>query len=838
MAFLMSRSTRAHRGDPESCPPRAGGSEVKIILRVNDAGAPDRDARSGMARRRAAGRTRRASLTLTTLSCLALLAAALVGTSPISGVAAAAGAPMHGAFVVLSGSPGTPAVDTATGTIYVPIMCPESDCPTSAPGRVVDVISAANCSTAAESGCRVEATAPADDPTAAAVDEATDTVYLANAGGTVTLLNGARCNATVTSGCGVDLATVKVGGSPVNEVIDPLTSTLYLASPNQGVFVVDLAACSARSTAGCGQPVKLVKDPGGPDALDVDLASDTVYVTNGGVGNNAGNGDSVSIIDGATCNGSDDSGCGRAPHTVTVGSGANWITVDQADDTIYAANFNDGTVSVLNGADCNAIVTSGCASTPHTVVTGEGTAFVEVDEATHTLFTLNQDDNTLSEMSTTSCQGSITSGCPNVALNEQAAPETGPGYDAFPNTAVFTWQNDTAYLVDVGGDDVLSVLSVAHCNAIDTSGCRVESPSVPDPEYWATIDPATGTLYASNDNEPQIDVFDATSCDPQHLRGCAPVAKIAMKDPADALGPVDDSTHTLYVSDPTAGTVAVIDTALCNAARITGCTRPQRTITIGPLAGSPVLNPGTDTLYVPYGSLLDKIAVVDIASCNAEVVSGCHLRHGTVRVGEGTNELALSAATDTLYAPSTNAKISTPAAYANPSGGSAGDTVDVINGSTCNGTDFSGCAHVAATVTVGTYPFGVAVDDATHTVYVADNRDGDLPGELTMIDSSTCNGFDTTGCHRSFPSADVGRSPRLAVLDGGTGLLYVTDRSSAAVSVLDTARCNAQVTTGCPADAPELAVGSKPVGLAVDQVSGTAYVMNVDSGTMSLLDGR
>jgi DNA-binding beta-propeller fold protein YncE len=77
------------------------------------------------------------------------------------------------------------------------------------------------------------------------------------------------------------------------------------------------------------------------------------------------------------------------------------------------------------------------------------------------------------------------------------------------------------------------------------------------------------------------------------------------------------------------------------------------------------------------------------------------------------------------------------------------------------------------------------------------------------------------------------------VLDEDAGLLYVTDRSSAAVSVLRTARCNAQVTTGCPsAGAPEQAVGSKPVGLAVDEATGTAYVMNVVSGTMSMLADR
>jgi DNA-binding beta-propeller fold protein YncE len=94
------------------------------------------------------------------------------------------------------------------------------------------------------------------------------------------------------------------------------------------------------------------------------------------------------------------------------------------------------------------------------------------------------------------------------------------------------------------------------------------------------------------------------------------------------------------------------------------------------------------------------------------------------------------------------------------------------------------------------------------------------------------------GCHQVFPTAYVGRSARLVALDQEAGMLYVTDRGSAAVSVLRTAECNSEVTKGCPALAPELAVGSKPVGLAVDQATGTVYVSNTVSGTMSVLNAR
>ena len=68
-------------------------------------------------------------------------------------------------------------------------------------------------------------------------------------------------------------------------------------------------------------------------------------------------------------------GCANPPEQISVGSDPVFgeanpfgIAVDQATDTIYTANiFNGegpGTVSVINGATCNAHNTSGCGQTP------------------------------------------------------------------------------------------------------------------------------------------------------------------------------------------------------------------------------------------------------------------------------------------------------------------------------------------------------------------------------------------------------------------------------------------------------------------------------------------
>ena len=432
--------------------------------------------------------------------------------------------------VVLDGSPGTPAVNARTGTLYVPIQCTTSFCGPDKPGHVMDVINAATCNAKVRSGCQVVARAKVgSSPTAAVVDDQTGTVYVTNSSdGTVSVVNEARCNARVTSGCAVPRATIKLGGFLVAAAVNPVTRTLYVADLKGGVFVVDAAACNAVSTRGCTQAAREVKDSQGPAALDIDLATNTVYAVNNG---DSDNGDTVSVINGANCNGTHGSGCGQAPPATKVGSGAFWAAVDQAHHTVYVANDNDGTVSVINGARCNARVTSGCGSTWPTVTTGANPEFVALDPSSGTVFTVNHFDDTLSVINTKTCNGTTTSGCAGRARNEQATPVRNPGFNSFPNELALVPQTGSAYVVNVGGANVVSVVSVSHCNASDTTGCRTEAPSVPAHEATISADLATGTIYASNTSRSEIDVLNAATCRTGNLTGCAPVAEIPVATP-------------------------------------------------------------------------------------------------------------------------------------------------------------------------------------------------------------------------------------------------------------------------------------------------------------------
>ena len=72
--------------------------------------------------------------------------------------------------------------------------------------------------------------------------------------------------------------------------------------------------------------------------------------------------DALTIVNEATCNATVRTGCGQTPPTVTVGNASNLegLAVNPATDTIYVVNTGDDTISVINGATCNGTNTSGC----------------------------------------------------------------------------------------------------------------------------------------------------------------------------------------------------------------------------------------------------------------------------------------------------------------------------------------------------------------------------------------------------------------------------------------------------------------------------------------------
>jgi DNA-binding beta-propeller fold protein YncE len=717
------------------------------------------------------------------------------------------------AFAV-PGGPAVLAINHRTKTLYVMTF-----------GQTIALVSTTHCNRRDRSGCRVVANVPGQAGFQfVIVDPATDTLYALyggtdGSGHSVQVINGATCNAGNTSNCHL-VATATVGKFPLGESLDPTTHTLYVTNNyDNTVSMINAARCNAMRTDGCAQRFPVIGVGKGPNVTALDQATHTLYVPNNGPGGSGGNtgsgGKTVSMINTATCNATRQSGCTSPAPTATVGTTPFGVTV--ADGTVYAWNVDDGTASMINAATCNAVRHASCHKAKPTVTTGAGDGPGGSNPRTHTVYVVNNGDDTVSVLDSANCNARDQAGCPAVAPTFVTSEL--PGL-VLPDPAT-----GTVYVANILGNTV-SVLNGAACDATHHAGCLNPAPSVPDQEFVIAADPATGTLYGGG-FQKQIDVINAATCRSGDLSGCAPVAEIPTPHFGPNVGAIDDATHTLYATDfAPAGTVMVINTAACNAQHTSGCAAAPAFIKVGAFPNVPVLNPATHTLYVSYGAGFksNKVAVVNAAICNAADIAGCGQTPAVIKVKPGAGFLAVSTKTDTVYAPNDGI----------PFEGIAGHTVEVINGATCNGTNHTGCGHLAATANVGAFPMGAVVNDHTHTLYVANNFNGDAPGTMSMINTATCNGTHTAGCHGHFPAVATRRGPFAVALDARTGLVYMTAFNGAAVTILNGARCNATVTTGC-GTAREQPVGSQPLNLAIDPDSHSVYVTNIfHGGSVSL----
>jgi DNA-binding beta-propeller fold protein YncE len=152
------------------------------------------------------------------------------------------------------------------------------------------------------------------------------------------------------------------------------------------VYVINAATCDATDTAGCGQTPATVTVGDDPAGLAIDPWTDTIYAVVHAEGDYAA---SVAVINGAICNGQDTSGCHQSPPTVAVGFGAIEDALDSRTQAVYVTTLEDTSVAVINGATCNATDTSGCGQTPEEDAVGNYPFFIAVDTAAGTAYVSN-----------------------------------------------------------------------------------------------------------------------------------------------------------------------------------------------------------------------------------------------------------------------------------------------------------------------------------------------------------------------------------------------------------------------------------------------------------------
>jgi len=578
-------------------------------------------------------------------------------------------------------------------------------------------------------------------PVALAEDRDNHTLYVANvAAKTLSVIDTERCNAQRTRGCRALARTVRVGTGPGGLAVDRQNQTIYVANTGDNtVSVIDARRCNAQHTAGCRQRPPVQAVGGAPGPIAVSKSGDTVYVANTGLGvtnNRVRGGNTVSVIDGTECNGAHRRGCTAVPPPVVAvggfpGGQPQALAVDEQTHNVYVANNNDDTLSVIGGTRCNARQVFGCARPAPSVQTGAAPSAVAVIPSMHTIYVADSADNAVAVIDDRACTDPHRVGCRPAPV--PAAPLA--RYHRLGGTAVDAAQH-TAYVIDYGlrngPRDILRLIDTSRCNGGHTSGCKphpaVRTITLRGVAGYVAVDPSTDTLYVSEGNPGPagLEVIAAASCNAT-LSSCSKRAFVApananAKAHAFGGGPVAVDAVTHTVYVGGTSDTAVLDARHCNAADMTGCAT-QTPATI-PVAFPASLGVGPDTLYAAIQPKGDP------------TIPGF---------------------------------------------------VDVIDTRHCQALDTSQRAtQHPPQVTVGAGPYDTAVDLAHHTLYVPDNANGDSAGLLSMIDTTRCNGDDTSGCTSQRPPATpMRRAPTSATLDPFTDTLYVTNFGDASVSLIN-----------------------------------------------------
>ena len=670
-------------------------------------------------------------------------------------------------------------------------------------------------------------------PLTSVVDQATHTIYVANiAEDTVSVIDGTRCNSSNSSRCS-PIATMTVGPNPAFMAFDQTTGTLYaviIGNAGNTIAVVNANTCNARNTSGCGQTPASVTVPGtlvptiNPEGnvanLVLDTATHALYVGDADEG-------PVSFVNTAICNGTNTAGCSQM--LVTAAAHGDSIVIDRSNHSVYATNFNDGTLSVFNGASCNPGNTSGCgqAAGPFSNYNNVGVPGA-VDEITHTVYLptggsgglVNVDHLAMIDGST--CNGIVSSGCGNTPPMVQVGDN--------PTETVIDPTTRTVY-VGSEGSNKISVINADTCNATNQAGCTplpLPALALGKSPFGIGIDVNTHTLYVPSQELNNVWVLDASKCNATHTSGCthfAPTTTVGIEPAGIAANP---NTNTVYEVNQGDNIASVIDTSVCNASATSGCNQSWPTIPLGNAPRFVGINNITDTIYISNRDD-NTLSVIDSATCNSSNTSGCSQPQPTTPVGNVPQQIAVDETTNTIY-------------VVNQDDG----TVSVINGAHCNGTDTSRCNQSWATVTVGNSPQALGLNPDNHTVYVTNTGDN----TVSVIDGNTCNGTNTSGCGQTPAIVSVGAAPRAVGIDAGTNTVFVGNRDDMTVSVIDGATCNGTNTSGCgqtpfalPVAAfPNVAPGNGEYifgrGIVIDPASHNVFMAVVGDSDVVVVNGR
>ena len=505
--------------------------------------------------------------------------------------------------------------------------------------------------------------------------------------------------------------------------------------------------------------------------------------------------------------------------TVNVGNNPTDPVVDQATNTIYVPNgFLDDTVSVIDGSKCNEDNKSRCMPIA-TLTVGPDPIYVVLDPTTGTLYVpiAGGSENTIAVVNAKTCNAKNISGC-----GQTPATVTVPGatFNAAAGQAANVALDTATHTLYVGdaNEGPVSFINTATCNGGNTSGCSQTPVTTATSGDTLTIDPANHSVYVTDFVDGTLSVFNGATCNAGNTSGCSQTAGPFVVPGEGAPGAVDENSHTVYLSAGGSGAldhVAMINGSTCNGTVSSGCANTPPMVQVGNNPAGLVIDPTTRTLYViNQGS--STMSVINAATCNATNQTGCGPAPlPALAIGVDALGVDVDLRTHTLYAPSQDT-----------------NTVWVLDASKCNAMHTSGCTRFEPTTTVGTGPVAVAANPNTKTMYVAN----DLDNTVSVVDTTVCNEDNLTGCNQTWPTINVGNTPRFIGINKVTNTIYVSNLNDNTLSVINGAACNGKMTTGCMPQSTTT-VGGQPQQVLVDEATNTIYIVNQSDGTVSVVNG-
>jgi YVTN family beta-propeller protein len=644
-----------------------------------------------------------------------------------------------------------------------------------------------------------------------------------------------------------------VGSSPMQPgpsavAVDRATNTIYVANGNNAngappggntVSVIDGRSCQARDVSGCKGPWPTVKVGNLPSSITVDQATDTVYVTVDGS-------NTVAVFNGATCNSQVTWGCHRAPAHVRVGPGPFGIFADDANHTVYVGNpgptGSNNTMSMINTLTCDGSHLAGCAKQkPPTVPVGVGLQDFDVNQVTHTVYVAvaNSTNGGVAAFNARTCNAMVLTGCGRIG--RLTVPHT-----TFVTAVSVDSANNTIYTADFA--NTMSAFDLRHCWAGNLGGCAAQKPglvTVAPPNdagfevaFWLVVDAPLHTVYVVNQKDDTLSAVNTNVCNGRHLSACGrlqPPTIHTGEDPESVA--VNTGTQTLYTANQVSNNVSVIDAATCNATVTRGCRQPPPAITL-PGYGNLTAAPAVGTLYAANGA--STVTMINTRACNAHRSHRCPAPR-TATVGVYPVAVAVDQPTHTVYVTIHGT-------------GKTG-TVSVLDERSCNATTTTGCTNIHTLQVPGGNPSGIAVNPATSTLYVATDlhSGGGLgkPSTISVFNAATCNATNSSGCGQAPHSVTVGFGAGALAVNAVTDTIYVANSATHnlglagnTVSVLDGATCNAINTTGCRNPPKTITLGpvfTSPGSVAIDPATDTIYIANLENGegpgTVSVING-